>query len=136
MSSWTSQRLGLPAPWHSPSFISVCHGCSVSKARVVFAGGSYSTGTLRGSQGIQTKGVQLGTGRLREGQLWKGHGTGIRPRDQHGKAKHAGIPWCSGEEWQQDVCLPYLVRTSRSLNWVPTIFACPSRTVLRPQECC
>lgn len=43
-------------PYSSPSFISVCHGCSVSKARVVFPGGSYSTGTLHGSQGIQTKG--------------------------------------------------------------------------------
>ena len=45
------------------------------------------------------EGVQLGTGRLREGQLWEGHGSGIRPRDQHGKAKHAGIPWCAGEGW-------------------------------------
>ena len=50
------QRLGLPAPWHSPSFISVRHCCSVSKARVVFPGGSYSTGALHGSQGIQNKG--------------------------------------------------------------------------------
>ena len=44
-----------------------------------------------------------------------------------------------GKGGQQDVAgvhLPYLVRTSGSLNWVPTIFACPSRTVLRPQECC
>ena len=45
------------------------------------------------------EGVQLDTGRLREGQLWEGHGTGIRPRGQHGKAKHAGISWCAGEGW-------------------------------------
>lgn len=45
------------------------------------------------------EGVQLGTGRLREGQLWEGCGTSIWPRDQHGRAEHAGIPWCAGEGW-------------------------------------
>lgn len=64
------------------------------------------------------------------GGAWDGHQTqgaaGAEPTMWEGP----GVLGKGGQRGVAGVCLPYLVRTFRSQDWIQTILACPSRTVL------
>lgn len=101
MFSQASQGSGLPAPWHSLSFISIHHGCKVNPRPSWAFLEAPTAGPFQGNKDTQTKvgslaGCWKSEGELATGRLWVRHSA---PGSGMSRAKYVGSLWGAGAGW-------------------------------------